>query len=277
MPKYRKRRAKKRTYKKKARGARVRCKALSETKIMKSIIPADANITWTTPLIFHSPYTRSLRLGYNFSITRNGNSAEDVNIKQFIPNGFGYEERIGRQVTIMGATNHLILAVEHNGTTVQPWGLPFYPRKANVRIVQGWCKEGVNGLMALKAGVPTLYSEFNWNSYKIMKDYIVTRKGTYSGLNQQGYPLKPGNVDDTGGNDQAGVAVPTYDDIVIRSSWRPNKVLKFSGDSGAAGGTTGAGGEYHGWAPFLMIFNAENAHIQLRMKFNKRVIAFKDL
>lgn len=249
-----------------------KAKIQSETKLNKQIMEVSSLLTFTTPLISHLPFTRTLRLSYNPVLTQNGTDATNIANKDFIPNGTGYGQRIGRQVTLMSCRENYVLAVEHNGSVLNP---PVYPRNVELRIVQGWVKEGINQFAELLTETPTMYSEFNWVKYKIIKDYIVSRKADYTGLNVAGNPY----IDDGTGAEPPEYRVnkkpvPAYNDIKIRCSWNPNRVLKWNEDSTA---NPAAPAEYVGWAPFLMIYNPNDSVIQVRQKYVKNTITYKDL
>ena len=151
----------------------------------------------------------------------------------------------------MNARSKLILEIKHvSGATVDPTPLQF-------RIVQGWVKEGIDNYMALTTEVNSLYSEVNWNKYRVLKDYIVNRR-----------PLVANNPTLSTG------LTNSYKPITINSVWSPNRVLKWDKDTTPAGQVPC---QYMGYAPFLLIFNSEAANYHLETKFYKRTISFKDL
>lgn len=242
------RRPKKTKYKKTTRSL-PRAKQVSETKLVKQILLAANNPTFTTAMIFNTPYfsdVPALEGSFNFAITNNGATLTDHYLKDFIRNGTGMNERIGRQCTILNARSKLILEIKHiSGDDPSP--LQF-------RVIQGWIKQGIDQFMDLTTEVTTMYSEMNWNKYKVLKDYIVNRR-----------PLSTGPV---------AAASASYKPIIINSVWSPNRVLKWDKDTT---GSTAVPAQYQGYAPFLMIFNLQYATFHLETQFYKRTIAFKDL
>lgn len=248
-------RAKKNNYRKKRptrkpRGRRLpKAKAVSETKLIKQICLLDNNPLFTTAQIHHTPYWQgNLEDSFNFTLTNNGNNSADRSAKDFINNGTGMNERIGRQVTIIQCKERLILDILPVGDHVSSLPLQF-------RIIQGWVKEGIDNYMDLTTEVTTLYSEVNWNKYKVLKDYIINRRplNAISGATSQ---------------------VNSYKSIEIKNTWSPNKVIKWGGDSTDAGQPPA---QYLGYAPFLLIFNPKYATYKLNTIFFKRTITFKDL
>ncbi len=229
-----------------------KAKKVSETKLVKQILLAANNPTFTTEQIYNTPYfsdVPALEGSFNFTITQNGQALVDHYLKDFIRNGTGMNERIGRQITMLNARSKLILEIKdadvtnHDSTPLQ------------FRIIQGWCKEGIDAFMTLKGEVTTLYSEVNWNKYRVLKDYIVNRR-----------PLQAIG--------EAGNHKNSYKPIVINSTWSPNRLLKWDKDTT---GSTDVPAQYIGYAPFLLIFNPGYAEHHLDTVFYKRTLSFKDL
>lgn len=227
-----------------------KAKKVSETKLVKQIL-LEANLpTFSTALTYNTPYfsdVPALEGSFNFTITNNGTANVDHYTKDFIRNGTGMNERIGRQVTMLNARSKLILEVKHvDGAAHDSTPLQF-------RVVQGWIKSGIDDFMDLTTSVTTLYSEVNWNKYRVLKDYIISRR-----------PLAPA------GDGTAS----SYKQIVINSVWSPNRLLKWDKDTTVSGTVPS---QYIGYAPFLLIFNPQYATYHLDTKFYKRTLSFKDL
>lgn len=228
-----------------------RAKKVSETKLIKKIT-LEANLpTFTTAQTYSTPYWfGSNESSFNFTITNNGHTDSDLHAKDFIKNGTGMNERIGRQITLLSAREKILLEViPVVGQTL--------PTQLEVRVVQGWVKSGIDDFMDMKDAITTLYSEVNWVKYRVLKDYIVKRRALGTGI-----------------GDSTDSEKTSYRDITINNVWSPNRVLKWDKDTAASSITPA---QYEGYAPFLLIFNPSHATAHLKVKFHKRTITFKDL
>ena len=140
---------------------------------------------------------------------------------------------------------------------------PVYSYNANpeFRVIQGWCKHGLNGLNKIGSYLVSMYSEIPYSEFKVKKDFIITRRGL-SALDQTVNP---------------SLAI-TYAPVKLRMKWNPNKRITFNTASSVAvaGGAPATACNYTGWTPFMYVFNPHN-NLDIVVDHLKRVNLFKDL
>lgn len=232
---------------------------MAETKIIKDIQALSASSpTLSGEVNWYTPYFNTAHAtwndAFNPTLTDGGYHALDFAVKDFISSGINNDQRIGRTVHIDRVTSNLILSIEPTSETLHD-----YPQVATFRVVQGWVKNGVNELNDLHSAITHIYDEFDWTQYHIKKDYLIKRSAKFSGL----------TLGATEHN------VPTYGEITIKTSFRPDRKVSFSGPTVTASATPPC--HYTGWAPFVYVFNQHHAYLDLKVQFQKRVIRFKDL
>lgn len=174
--------------------------------------------------------------------------------KNFVSQGTAYNQRVGRRISAQSATIELQFAFVSSHTTETARAYPLY---ASLRIIHGWCKEGVQGLPTTLTDVPHMYSEIPFSKYKVLSDRTYTRKA------------QPAITADVNQNSEIAV----YSPFKIKKRWSPkgNKITFTDSLSDVT---------YAGWTPFLMILNPHHgtgvSNLQLEFKFIKRTFAFKD-
>lgn len=240
------------------KGSKKIAKKFVETKLLKSIVNAPVDLTHEN--IYHTPYFRdgvtAYHLSYNFSITQGGTTTTDGYVKDFIQNGTGFQQRIGRSIHLLGCREKQIFELKPVGGAT---GTDAFPSLIEIRHIQGWVKGGLNNFMELTTEVNDIYDEINWTKYKVLKDRIYTRRAL-------SYNTQLGTTPAT---------ASSYDAIKINNVWRPNKVLKWDKDTVTAAGSRPC--EYSGWVPFQLILNPYHAKIKLVLIHNKRTLSYRDV
>lgn len=236
----------------------------SETKLQKDIVDLTVpgtpqSITgsfWMTP--YNSVWTSMIKDGTNLlNPTVESSGLTVLNIGNFITNGAGRDQRVGRRISMMNANIRLVLHIR----ALEVDGSYTYNMNPEFRVIQGWVKGGIDSLEALATDITTLYSEVNYSRYKVIKDYIITRTGRSA---MTGYG--------SGAYNDAN-AVLTYGTIKLNFNWRPNGHHITFDDTNAG---VGNGTKYDGWVPFAYVLNP-HSNLQLSVDFCKRVNAFKDI
>jgi hypothetical protein len=180
----------------------------------------------------------------------------------FVSQGTAFNQRVGRRISALSASVELQFGFVHAHATEADRQYPFY---ASLRVIHGWCKEGVQQLQEALTDIEHIYSEVPWSKYKVLSDKTYTRASKA--------PVTYGKLAADG-----GAVLPSYEQSVyapfkIKRTWNP-KDQKITFTDSLSNVT------YSGWTPFLMILNPQHGtgtdHLQLEFKFIKRVFAFKD-
>ena len=93
--------------------------------------------------------------------------------RNFVSQGTAYNQRVGRRISAQSAMVELQFAFV---SPIAPTGTRTYPLYASLRIIHGWCKEGVAGLPTTLTDVPHMYSEIPFSKYKVLSDRTYTRQ-----------------------------------------------------------------------------------------------------
>lgn len=181
----------------------------------------------------------------------------------FVSQGTAFNQRVGRRISALSASVELQFGFVHGHSTEADRQYPFY---ATLRVIHGWCKEGVQQLQEALTDIEHIYSEVPWSKYKILSDKTYTRAAKA--------PVTYGML----AHSATTQALPSYEQSVyapftIKRSWNPkNQKITFTDSLSAV--------TYSGWTPFLMILNPQHGtstnDLQLEFKYIKRVFAFKD-
>jgi len=175
--------------------------------------------------------------------------------KNFVSQGPAYNQRIGRRISPQSAT----IEIQCGFTAVEAAATRLYPFYANLRVIHGWCKEGVSGLPETLTDVPNLYSEIPYSKYKVLSDRVYIRKVNPA------ITLESASASDS----RIGVYAP----ISFKKTWYP-KGQKITFTDSLSDVT------YAGWTPFLLILNPQHGSstnsLRLEFRYIKRTFAFKD-
>lgn len=279
MPRsYKKKSFKKRTYKKKTSFTRrkinrgvPRAVMMSETKIKKDILNLDSPANDEHIGSFYCiPYCQnwsSLDTGGNSILNPDLNDSVGTggipqNLGNFITNGDFRDQRNGRRITMLNAHLDMIFHFRSKGVTVPgdpPTTTYKYPMNPELRVIQGWIKGGIDSMPDLDSDIPNLYAEINYSRYKVMKDFIISRRA----------------ISALGAADPASAA--SYAPIKLKFDWKPNRRITF--DNGILAGAVSTEVKYNGWVPFIYIRVNTEVATDLVFKFDKmkRTLVFKDL
>ena len=154
----------------------------------------------------------------------------------FVSQGTAFNQRVGRRISAQSASVELHFGFVSGHATAADRSYPFY---ASLRVIHGWCKEGVQQLQESLTDVPHIYAEVPWSKYKVLSDKTYTRAAKS--------PVTYGNVGSNSpaaGETGAQFAEAVYAPFNIKRSWYP-KDQKITFTDSLATVT------YAGWTPFL--------------------------
>lgn len=269
MPRYKKRKFKKKfkrkTYKKKSRVPRA--VYASETKIQKNIMDLTSNSAiggaklWTTPYQYN--WVDHTGVFNPEVVTAAAGNPINQNIGSFIINGDRRDQRNGRRITMMSAKVEMVFNLNPIPNAVT--GVYNYVSNPELRVIQGWCKGGIDSLKYLEDDINSMYGEIPYSRYKVMKDFILTRTG-YSAM---------AGFDGPNSTYATPSLILNYKTIKLNFRWNPKRRLTFDNWASLPSGTTDT--KYTGWIPFIYIFNPNSEQLNLEFRHFKRVNIFKDL
>ena len=200
------------------------------------------NVSPPTPITFPSTWN---------------NTADNTQFyhNNFVSQGTAYNQRIGRRISAMSASVQLQFGFVPGDTTTTNE----FPLYGSLRIIHGWCKEGVASLKDLLTDVPNMYSEVPYSKYKVLSDRVYMRK-VHPAVSASTINDPPGEI----GN---------YHPFKIKKSWYPKgRAITFTDSLSTV--------TYSGWTPFLLILNPHHGTTSksLKLQFNycKKLFAFKD-
>ena len=259
MPANKKPYRKRKTRKPRKKTSRKRIMDVGETKLQKQLYDEITNgvLNKNAAAILMSPYTLDQNPAGEIAFPTTWNNllpgTQALN-RNFVSQGTAYNQRVGRRISAQSAMIELQFAFVSSHATASDIAYPLY---ASLRVIHGWCKEGVQSLPNTLTDVPHMYSEIPFSKYKVLSDRTYTRQA------QPAVTLTAASP--------AEIAV--YKPFKIKKRWSP-KGNKITFTDSLADVT------YAGWTPFLMILNPHHgtgtSNLQLEFKFIKRTFAFKD-
>ena len=172
----------------------------------------------------------------------------------FVSQGTAYNQRVGRRISAQSASVDLQFGFVSSHPTASAITYPLY---ASLRIIHGWCKEGVQQLQEVLTDVPHMYSEVPFSKYKVLSDKTYTCRAQPAVTVTTATPSE----------------VAVYRPFRIKKTWHPKGANITFTDSLATV-------TYAGWTPFILILNPHHGvaanNLMLEFKYIKRVFAFKD-
>ena len=258
------------TRKKIARGV-PRAVMMSETKMKKDIVDLSSSNT-NVGSFYIIPYCQSFSTlegsdnsALNPTIVDTTVPANPIiaqNLGNFITNGDFRSQRNGRRITMLNAYLEMVFHYKSRAqTTGDPPTTSYkYPMNPEIRVIQGWVKGGIDSVPDMDTDISSLYSEINFSRYKIIKDFIISRRALSA-------------LDST----QVPEAAASYAPIKLKFKWSPNRRITF--DNGIVAGAVTTEVKYNGWVPFLFVKAPTEMAQDLSFHFDnlKRVLIFKDL
>ena len=261
------------TRKKIARGVPAAVMA-SETKMRKDIIDlSGTNVNTAVGSFYCIPYCQHFSQLDGTSTSALNPDLVDTsvpanpmipqNLGNFIPVGDLRSQRNGRRVTILNAYLEFVMHFRARAQTTgdPPTTTYTYPMNPEVRVVQGWVKGGIDSLHEITSDFSSLYNEINFSRYKVIKDFIVSRRA----------------VSAIGGSTVPAEGAASYAPIKLKFKWSPNQRVTFDASPVAGAVTTEV--RYTGWVPFVYFISTPAVTTDLLFDFDnvKRLLVFKDL
>ena len=142
------------------------------------------------------------------NVVGDANSGISPSLGNFIEQGTGFNQRpsLDDEYTFNETHAQLILSPISLEISFDP-GTYTYVNNAEFRIVQGWVRRGLTDLLLVRNN-STFYTEFSYSDFRILKDFVISRRLLGSGL--------PTTV------------CSVHKNINLKFNWTPNKNLHFS-------------------------------------------------